>query len=155
MSILTDLIASQVQSSAKGSNLSENVLKGLSDSVLGSVKESAQTSSGISDLTSLFTGKTKAESSPVTALATNLFTDKIASKLKLDASTTKTAAALLPTIISAIVSATKKDKSKSGGLDLNSIIASVGGEVAKDSLKNAAASSLKNAAGSLLGKLFK
>ena len=151
MSILTDLISSQVQSSAKGSNLSETVLKGLGDSVLGSVKESAQTSSGISDLTSLFTGKTKAESSPVTALATSLFTAKIASKLKLDASTTKTAAALLP----AIVSATKKDKSKSGGLDLNSIIASVGGEVAKDSLKNAAASSLKNAAGSLLGKLFK
>ena len=39
MSQITDLILKQVQSAASGSNLSSDVLGGLSDSIFGSVKE--------------------------------------------------------------------------------------------------------------------
>ncbi|MBO7124632.1 MAG: hypothetical protein J6V74_02170, partial [Bacteroidales bacterium] len=80
MSQITDLILKQVQASASGSNLNSNVLDGLTDSIFGSVKEKAQSASGIEQLTSLFTGKTSAESSPVTSLATQLFTKNIVSK---------------------------------------------------------------------------
>jgi len=82
MSQITDLILKQVQSAASGSNLSSDVLGGLSDSIFGSVKEKAQSASGIEQITELFTGKTSAESSPITSLATQLFTKNIASKLR-------------------------------------------------------------------------
>ena len=152
MSVLTDLIASQVKTSAASSNLGDSVLKGLTDSVVGSITEKAQSTSGIDQLTSLFTGKTAAGSSPVTALATQLFTSKIASKLGLDEKTAKTASALLPTIISSLVSSVSKGKD---GVNLQSMISSVGGAVTQETVKNLAADGLKKAAGGLLGKFFK
>ena len=75
MSAITDIILSQVKESAAG-KLDKNVLSGLSDSILGSVKQSAQSASGIEQLTQLFTGKTNAADSPVTALAANMLRNK-------------------------------------------------------------------------------
>ena len=141
MSQITDLILKQVQSSASGSNLGSNVLEGLSDSIFGSVKEKAQSASGIEQLTSLFTGKTSAESSPVTSLAAQLFTKNIVSKLGLDANTTKIATSLLPTIIGKLTS-------KNSGLDLTSILSAVGASAGNSN-------GLLGAATGLLGKLFK
>lgn len=144
MSQITDLILKQVQASASGSNLNSNVLDGLTDSIFGSVKEKAQSASGIEQLTSLFTGKTSAESSPVTSLATQLFTKNIVSKLGLDANTTKIATSLLPTIIGKLTS-------KNSGLDLTSILTSLGASAASSSSKG----DLLGAATSILGKFFK
>jgi hypothetical protein len=141
MSQITDLILKQVQASASGSNLNSNVLDGLTDSIFGSVKEKAQSASGIEQLTSLFTGKTSAESSPVTSLATQIFTKNIVGKLGLDANTAKIATSLLPTIIGKLTS-------KDSGLDLTSILSAVGASAGNSN-------GLLGAATGLLGKLFK
>jgi len=142
MSQITDLILKQVQSAAADSNLSSDVLGGLSDSIFGSVKEKAQSASGIEQLTSLFTGKTSAESSPVTSLATQLFTKNIVSKLGLDAGTAQIATSLLPTIIGKLTS-------KDSGIDLTSVLSAVGASAAGGS------NGLLGAATSILGKFFK
>lgn len=143
MSQITDLILKQVQSAASGSNLSSDVLGGLSDSIFGSVKEKAQSASGIEQITELFTGKTSAESSPITSLATQLFTKNIASKLGLDKTTANLATSMLPTIIGKLTS-------KDSGLDLTSILSALGASAAGGSKGN-----LLGAATGILGKLFK
>ncbi|MBO4777222.1 MAG: hypothetical protein J5588_01895 [Bacteroidales bacterium] len=144
MSQITDLILKQVKSSASGTNLSSSVLDGLTDSIFGSVKEKAQSASGIEQITSLFTGKTSAESSPITQLASQLFTKNAAKKLGLDDSTVKIATSLLPTIIGKITS-------KDSGIDLTSILTSLGASAAGSSSKG----DLLGAATSILGKFFK
>lgn len=165
MSAITDIILSQVKESA-GGKLDSNVLGGLSDSIFGSVLQNAQSASGIEALTALFTGKTDAASSPVTALAGKLFKSDAVKKLGLDSKTVDIAVALLPTIISALVS-------KKNGLDMGSILGSlVGGQTSgssttksgkkvtkaggsKTSGKNDAGSGLLGAAVNILGKLLK
>lgn len=128
MSAITDIILSQVKESA-GGKLNSNVLGSLSDSIFGSVKQSAQSVSGIEELTSLFTGKTDASASPVTALAGKIFKADAVKKLGLDEKTVQLAVALLPTIINALVS-------KKNGLDIGSILgAVVGGQTTTKSSK--------------------
>jgi len=119
MAGITDIILSQVKESA-GSKLDSNVLGSLSDSIFGSVKQSTQSIAGIEQLTELFTGKTDAADSPVTALAGKLFKADALKKLGLDEKTINVAVALLPTIINALVS-------KKNGLDIGSILGSLTG----------------------------
>ena len=69
MSQLSDLILKQVTSAASGSNLGTNVLNGLTDSIVNSLKKTATSQGGVEQLISLFTGKTSAANSSVTALA--------------------------------------------------------------------------------------
>lgn len=140
MSAITDIILSQVKESA-GGKLDGNVLSGLSDSILGSVKQSAQSVSGIEDLTQLFTGKTDAAKSPVTALAGKLFKADAAKKLGLDSKTAQLAIALLPTIINALVS-------KKNGLDITSILgAFVGGQQTTKTTTSKGGKTVKTASG--------
>lgn len=146
MSALTDIILAQVKESA-GSKLDNNILGGLSDSILGSVKQSAQSASGIEQLTSLFTGKTSAAESPVTALAGKLFQSGVAKKLNLDSKTSNLATSLLPTIIGALVN-------NKNGLDITSILgAFAGGNTASKKSNNK--SDLLGTAVGLLGKFLK
>ena len=71
MASLNDLILQQVKSAAGGvdipSGLKDQIFGGLTDSVLGSLKQTAAKSGGIDQITQLVTGKTNAASSPVTA----------------------------------------------------------------------------------------
>lgn len=146
MSALTDIILAQVKESA-GSKLDNNILGGLSDSILGSVKQSAQSASGIEQLTSLFTGKTSAAESPVTALAGKLFQSGVAKKLNLDSKTSNLATSLLPTIIGALVN-------NKNGMDITSILgAFAGGNTASKKSNNK--SDLLGTAVGLLGKFLK
>lgn len=147
MSQLSDLILKQVQAAASGSNLDNNVLNGLSDSILNSLKQTATKQGGLEQLTSLFTGKTSAESSPITSLATQIFSSQIAPKLGLSSSASSTATSLLPTILTALVSLIINKKAS--GLDLSSILSSLGA-----SSSNATISNVSKLAGAL-GKLFK
>ncbi|MCQ2345177.1 MAG: hypothetical protein MJZ82_00220 [Paludibacteraceae bacterium] len=144
MSAITDIILSQVKESAAG-KLDKNVLSGLSNSILGSVKQSAQSASGIEQLTQLFTGKTNAADSPVTALAANIFKKDFVKKLGLDANMAQLATSLLPTILSALVD-------KKNGLDIASILGAFtgGGKTAKSGK-----SDLLGTAVGLLGKFLK
>ncbi len=147
MSQISDLILKQVQAAASNSNLGQNVLNGLSDSVLNSIKQTATTANGIEQLTALFTGKTSAASSSVTSLATQIFTSQVASKLGLSSAAASSASSLLPTIIQGIVSAVS---SKGSGLDLSAILSAVGAASSSNSKIGQIAS-----IASKLGGLFK
>ncbi len=147
MSQLTDLISKAAQSATSGSNLNGNVLNGLSESIVNSLKQTATSKGGVEQLTALFTGKASASSSPITALASNIFTNQIASKLGLSSSAASSAAGMLPQILGSLVSmATSKSGS---GLDLTSILSSLGA-----SSGNSTVSKIGYIAGTL-GKLFK
>lgn len=134
MSQISDLILKQVQAaasqSASQSDLGSNVLNGLSDSILNSLKQTAKTPNGIEQLTSLFTGNTSAESSPITQLASQIFSSQIVPKLGLSASSANAATGLLPTIIASLVSIITK---KGSGIDLSSILSSLGAAVSSKS----------------------
>ena len=83
MASLSDMILKQVVNSASAvqipSNIKDQVLGGLADSFLGSLKKTATVPGGIDIIKNLLTGKADAATSPVTSLATNLFNTNILS----------------------------------------------------------------------------
>lgn len=144
MSFLTDLIKEKAGEVLAGNvsipeDLKDKVLGGVSDSIFGSIKQKAQEEGGIEQLTSLFTGKEPAASSPVTALAGKLFSSGIAEKLGLSSSLVSTITPMIPKVLEVITSGK--------GLDVNEIISEVG--------KEGVADMIKDKAGSLLGGFFK
>lgn len=148
MSAITDVIMNQVKEAA-GGKLDKNVLNGLSDSILGSVKKTAQSPSGIEQLTQLFTGKTSAADSPVTALAANIFKTDFAKKLGLSENITSAATSLLPTILGSLVS-------KKNGFDLTSILGMLtGGNDTKGKKSSKGNNNLLGTAVNILGKFLK
>lgn len=143
MSFITDLIKEKAVDVLGGislpDNLKEQVLGGVSDSIFGSIKETAGKEGGIDQLIELFTGRQSAASSPVTDLAGQLFSSNIAKKLGLS-----------PAIINAVVPMIPKVLEKftsSKSIDVNDLISEV--------TKSGVADKLKDAAGSLLGGFFK
>ncbi|MCK9155847.1 MAG: hypothetical protein M0P12_07025 [Paludibacteraceae bacterium] len=115
-------------------------MNGITDSILGSVKQTAQTKNGLQMLTSLVAGNgdASAATSQLSSLAGQIFTSSVANKLGLSSSTTNTIVSVLPTIIGALVSS-------KGKLDLSSLL-SLAGVSSK--------SGLAGAIGGLLGKFF-
>ena len=143
MSFITDFIKEKATDVLGGvslpDNLKEQVLGGVSDSIFGSIKETAGKEGGIDQLIELFTGRESAASSPVTALAGNLFSSNIAKKLGLSPSVVSAIVPMIPMVIEKFTSSKK--------IDVNDIIAEV--------TKAGVADKLKDAAGSLLGGFFK
>lgn len=128
---LSDIILQQVTKSVAGSNiqipanLQQQVLGGLSDSILGSLTQTATKPGGIDLIKNLLTGKADAATSPVTALAGNIFNSNVLSKLKLGAM----GAALLA-FIPKIMGGLKgivKDQDGDGDVDLNDILITLKG----------------------------
>ena len=143
---LSDILLQQVTKSVAGSNiqipqnLQQQVLGGLTDSILGSLTKTAATPGGIDLIKNLLTGKADAATSPVTALAGNLFNSNVLSKLKLGA----VGAALLA-FIPKIMGGLKgiiKDQDGDGDVDLNDILLT---------LKGGSGSVLGSVLGSALG----
>lgn len=130
MASITDLILSQVKSNAAGIQLpaasKETVLNGLSSSVLGSLTQTAASAGGVDLIKDLLTGKTAAAKSPITGLATNIFTKDILSKLNLGNATNNSLTALIPAIMGGL-SNIFKDRDGDGDVDLNDIILSLKG----------------------------
>lgn len=149
MSQISDLILKQVQSAASQSGLENNVLDGLSESILNSLKQTATSPNGIEQLTSLFTGNTSASSSPITNLASQIFSSQVAPKLGLSSSVTNSATSLLPVIINGLVALISK---KGSGLDLSSILSSLGAAVSSNKTTAGRLISVLGKLGGLLGK---
>lgn len=148
---IQDFITKQV-TSAMGSvdvpSAAKNqVLNGLTESILGSLTQTATKAGGIEQLKNLLTGKTEAASSPVTALATNIFSKNILGSLSLGEGTNSALTGLIPVVIGQM-GGILKDQDGDGDVDFNDILATlgIGG--------GGAGSIIGSAAKSILGSLF-
>lgn len=154
MASISDIILGQVQSAAGNiqipSNLQNTVLNGLSSSILGSLTQTATKAGGVSLLKDLFSGRTAAASSPVTALATNLFSNNVLSKLNLG-NLAGPLTAVIPVVMGKL-GGVFKDQDGDGDVDFNDIILSLQGGGVKKALGTAAAVGV---ATKVLGGLFK
>ena len=128
---LSDIILQQVTKNVAGSNLQipsnvqQQVLGGLSDSILGSLTKTAAAPGGIDLIKNLLTGKADANTSPVTQLAGNLFSNNVLSKLKLGALGAGLLA-LIPKIFGGLKGIIK-DQDGDGDVDLNDILMTLKG----------------------------
>ena len=129
---LSDIILQQVTKNVAGSNLQipsnvqNQVLGGLSESILGSLTKTAATPGGIDLIKNLLTGKSDAASSPITALAGNLFTKNILSKLNLGSVLSGGLIALIPKIFGGLKGIIK-DQDGDGDVDLNDVLLTLKG----------------------------
>ncbi len=82
---IQDFITKQVTSAMGNvdvpSAAKNQVLNGLTESILGSLTQTATKAGGIEQLKNLLTGKTSAASSPITNLATDIFSKNILGSL--------------------------------------------------------------------------
>ena len=124
-------------------NVKDQVLGGLSSSILGSLTQTAGKAGGLEKVKDLLTGKADAASSPITALAGKLFSDNVIKKLNLG-SLAPALTALIPGIMGKL-SSVIKDQDGDGDVDLNDIHLS---------LKGGAGAGLLGAATSILGGLL-
>ena len=140
------MIKQQVSAAAGGvqipANLQNQVLGGLSDSILGSLKKTATSKGGINIITDLLTGKTSATQSPVTSLAGSLFTNNILKNLNLGSVLNKSLLALIPTVLGGVTKLFK-DQNGDGKVDINDVIIALGGSIGGSGLL-----------GGLLGGIF-
>ena len=147
---LADIILQQVKNSTGGisipSNVKDQVLGGLSQSILGGLTQTAAKPGGIDLVKNLLTGKTSAASSPVTALAGKLFAGNIASKLGLGSSLTNSLTGMIPSVLTK-VSGLIKDQDGDGDIDLNDVLIALKG--------GGSGAGILGAATSILGGILK
>ena len=149
MSQLLDLIKNQVAESISdklsiSDNQKNDVFNGVSSSIFDSIKQTASEEGGIGQLMSLFTGKTSASASPVSALAASMFKKNIASKLGLSDSISDMVVKFIPVIIEKFTKKANDDD----GIDVGDLLSSLGGGSSLDD-------GLKKAGGGILGGLIK
>ena len=154
MSQISDLIMKQVLSAAGGvqipSNVKNTVINGLSDSILGSLTQTATKAGGVDLISALLTGKTSPAQSPVTALAGNIFSNNVIKSLNLDNALAGSLSGLIPVVMGKL-GGILKDQDGDGDVDLNDIIISLTG----GSKKSAGAGLLGAAAKGILGSVLK
>ena len=130
MANISDIIAQAVSASSSKldipSNVKNQVLGGLSDSILGSLTQTAAKAGGVEQIKSLLTGKASAASSPITALAGNLFSNNILKKLNLGGTLGASLSGLIPVVMGKL-GGILSDKDGDGDVDLNDILLTLKG----------------------------
>lgn len=121
----------------------DQVLNGLSSSILGSLTQTVTKPGGMEEVKNLLTGKINAASSPVTTLAGNIFNANVLSKLNLG-KLAPVLAALIPGIMSKL-SGIIKDQDGDGDVDINDILLT---------LKGGNGAGILGAATSILGSIL-
>ena len=150
---ILDLIKSQVATQTGNlqipSNVKDKVLNGLTDSIFGSLTQTVTKPGGIDAIKSLLTGKTAAASSPITALAGNMFSANILKNLNLGSLLNGKLTALIPTILGSL-SGILKDQDGDGDVDFQDILITLrgGGQAQKQTQTGG------GILGSILGKVL-
>lgn len=149
-SSILDLIKQQVSAQAGDveipANAKNTVLNGLTDSIFGSLSQTALKAGGIEQLKSLLTGSTSAASSPITALAGQLFNVNVLKKLNLGSTLNTALSGLIPSVMGKL-SGILKDQDGDGDVDFNDILITLKGGAGR-------ASSAGSAGGGLLGGIL-
>ena len=144
---ILDTIAREIKSQAGALEIpaqaKNTVLNGLSDSILGSLTQTITKVGGVEQVKALLTGKSSADSSPITALAGQLFSNNILKKLNLGSSLNTVLAGLIPTIMGKL-SGVLKDQDGDGDVDFQDILLTLKG----------AGKTQSNVGGGLLGGLL-
>ena len=155
MANINDIISKAVASAAGNVAIPENVkntvLNGLTESVLGSLTQTATKAGGIEQLKGLLTGTANAATSPVTALAGKLFTNNILKNLNLGSVVNSSLIGLIPGIMGKL-GGILKDQDGDGDIDLQDILITLKGGGAA---KSTGAGSVLGTAGSILGSILK
>lgn len=155
MASILDLISGQVNSVAGNvnipANLKDQVLGGLSNSVLGSLTQTVTRPGGVDLIQQLLTGKADAAKSPVTALASNLFSNNVLKKLNLG-QLAPSLLALVPQVMGSLGKIIK-DQDGDGDIDFNDLIVALKGGAGSGAASGAGIlGAAKGILGSLLGK---
>ena len=159
MASIQDLILNSVKGSLGGveipSNMTNQVINGLSESILGGLTQTAVKPGGLDLVKGLLTGKQSAATSPVTALIGKIFSNNAAKKLGLGSALTSALVGLLPKILGNL-SGVFKDQDGDGDVDLNDVLIALSGKKAQTQPATASAGGgLLGAATSILGGIFK
>jgi hypothetical protein len=157
MASITDIISSLVKAETAGvsipSNVKDQVLGGLGNSILGSLTQTVAKPGGIDLVKGLLTGSSNANTSPITALAGSLFNSNVLSKLNLG-KLAPVLAGLIPVIMGKL-GGILKDQDGDGDVDLNDIILTLkGGGQKQQQASTGLGGGLLGAATSILGSIL-
>ena len=149
---ILDLIKNQVAAQAGNVEIpaqaKNTVLNGLTDSIFGSLTQTVAKPGGVDLIKNLLTGKTAPASSPITALAGNMFNANILKKLNLGSLLNGKLAALVPAVMGGL-SGILKDQDGDGDVDFQDIIITL-----KGGNKTQAQKTGGGLLGGLLGKIL-
>ena len=156
MASITDIISQVVNSETANvnipSNVKEQVLGGLGNSILGSLTQTVAKPGGIDLVKGLLTGSANANTSPITALAGNIFNANVLSKLNLG-KLAPVLAGLIPVIMGKL-GGILKDRDGDGDVDLNDIILTLKGGGQQQASSSGLGGGLLGAATSILGGIL-